>query len=214
MPPHAVCVHCSHDLQSVLLCEACHRVQPFPDDADAFAILGLPRRLAVDPDALEERFHALSRHLHPDRFHGAPELEQARSLTAASALNRAYRALRDPQTRARYWLGLGGVALGDEQKTVPPDLAEAAFELQEIIEEARQAALPADRAAARGRLRAMRGELKEQVAEHAARIEKIFAEAGDAGPEDSALRTRLQQALSAYNYVGRQLLNVEVVLEL
>lgn len=213
MASASVCVYCTRDLKSVLLCESCRRVQPLPGDADAFAILGLPRRLALESGALEERFHALSRHLHPDRFHGAGELDRARSLSAAAALNRAYRSLRDAPARARYWLELGGAGLGEEQKTVPAELAEEAFEVHEIIEEAQDAKLSGDRASARGRLKALRSDLTERLAAQAAALDALFVGAGDAGPEDAALRTRLQQALSRYNYANRQVLNIDAVLD-
>ena len=65
-------------------------------EADHFALLGLPRRLDLDLADLERRYHDAARLVHPDRHHAASPADQARSVTASAALNRAYRTLRDP----------------------------------------------------------------------------------------------------------------------
>ena len=109
---------------------------------DYFALFGLPRHLHVDTADLEKRFYAQSRRLHPDRFAARPASEQAEALERSSALNDAYRTLRDPIARTEYLLTLEGVqmeeqsrnatdtarALGTEKKQgAPPDLLEEAF---------------------------------------------------------------------------------------
>ena len=75
-----------------------------------FAVLGLPRRLVVDRDDLERRYHDASRAVHPgppsDGGRARPRAEPA----ASAAVNRAYRTLRDPVARGRYWLELHGDA--------------------------------------------------------------------------------------------------------
>lgn len=213
MPAPGSCVYCTRPLTSVLVCEACKRVQPLPADADAFAVLGVPRRLGQESAALEARFHALSRLLHPDRFHGSPEIDRARSLSNSSALTRAYRTLRDPIARGRYWLDLGGAGLGDDQKIVPPELAAAVFEIQERIEEAGEATEPAEKQEARRSLREIRDGLKEQAADHVRNLEALYSSVSEAPPEDAGLRARLQNALSAYNYLNRQIVNVDSALD-
>ena len=52
----------------------------------------------------------------------------------------AYRTLRDPVARGRYWLELHGEPLGRDNKRVPPALAAEVFETQEKLEELRAAA--------------------------------------------------------------------------
>ncbi len=119
---------------------------------DYFALFSLPRHLHLDTEALEKSFYAQSRRLHPDRFAARPAEEQAEALRRSSALNDAYRTLKDPIARTEYLLSLEGVqmeeqsrqatdaarAAGTEKKQVaPPDLLEEAFELNMQLEEMR-----------------------------------------------------------------------------
>src|SRR5262249_32717284 len=55
---------------------------------------------------------------------------------------RAYRTVRDPIARGRYWLELHGTPLGERNKQVPPALAELVFETQEQLAELRGASDP------------------------------------------------------------------------
>src|SRR4030095_14660498 len=84
-----------------LVCVLCEPRQPLPAPVDLFAVLGLPRRLVVDWAELEERYHAASRIVHPDRHQAAAERRRELSLVASAAVNRAYRTLPHPGARAR-----------------------------------------------------------------------------------------------------------------
>ena len=96
---------------------------------------GLPRKLTIDLDALERRYHELSRKIHPDRFASkGPKVRDA-SLRATATLTRSYRTLRDPVARGLYWLELNGEKLAENNKRVPPELAELVFEVQEQLAE-------------------------------------------------------------------------------
>jgi molecular chaperone HscB len=106
-------------------------------EADRFAVLGVPRRLAVDVDDLERRWLAASQVVHPDRHETADERTRALSVAASAAVNQAYRTLRDPIARGRYWLELHGVPLGKDNNRVPPALAALVFETQEALEDFR-----------------------------------------------------------------------------
>jgi molecular chaperone HscB len=118
-------------------------VQPVAPDTDLFAVLGLPRRLAVDPDELERRYHGAARAVHPDRYQTADARALELSSAASAAANRAYRTLKDPIARGRYWLELHGRRLGDSGPQVPPAIAAEVFETQEKLEELRGASGPA-----------------------------------------------------------------------
>ena len=63
---------------------------------DFFALLGEPRRPWLDPEAVKEAFHRLSRTAHPDQ-QGTESADFAR-------LNQAQRTLRDPKLRLRHLL--------------------------------------------------------------------------------------------------------------
>jgi molecular chaperone HscB len=119
-----------------------------------FTQFDLPLHLHVDTAALEKSFYAQSRKLHPDRFAARPQAEQDAALAASSALNDAYRTLRDPIARTEYLLSLEGIQLEEQSRAAtdlakqtgtakkqvaPPDLLEEAFELNMQLEEMRMA---------------------------------------------------------------------------
>ncbi len=91
---------------------------------DCFAALGMPRKLAIDLGALERRYHEMSRKIHPDRFASSAVQVRDASIRATATLTRSYRTIRDPVARGLYWLELLGEKLGENNKRVPPELAE------------------------------------------------------------------------------------------
>jgi molecular chaperone HscB len=106
--------------------------------SDYYELLGIPRSLNLSLDTLQQRYYELSRQLHPDRFMQKPEAERARALDMSSALNDAYRTLKDPIKRAQYLLSLEGFDIGEQRsKDVPPELLEEVFELNMALEEMR-----------------------------------------------------------------------------
>ncbi len=82
---------------------------------DYFALLGLPRRYAIDLADLERRYHAASKLYHPDRHARADGATRVRNALATSELNQGYRLLRDPLKRAEHLLALEGIAVADEK---------------------------------------------------------------------------------------------------
>ena len=134
--------------------------------ADYFSFLDLPRSLVVDPKDLEKRFYALSRQLHPDLYARKSAAEQEYAEEASALLNDAYRALKDPISRALYFLKLEGFEIGEQgTKDVPPELLEEVFELNMALEELKAGdsdALP-QIAAARIKFEAMRSEIDGEM---------------------------------------------------
>ena len=105
---------------------------------DYYELFGIPRGLDLSLDELQKRYYDLSRQLHPDRFMQKPEAERLRALDMSSALNDAYRTLKDPVKRAQYLLTLEGFDIGEQRsKDVPPELLEEVFELNMALEEMR-----------------------------------------------------------------------------
>ncbi|HVN27791.1 MAG TPA: hypothetical protein VMT64_04860 [Candidatus Binataceae bacterium] len=123
-----------------MICDSCASPMPVPADLDCFAALGLPRKLVIDAAALEAAYHELGRKIHPDRFASSAPNIRALSLSGTALLTRSYRTLRDPIARGLYWLELQGEKLADNNKSVPPDLAEMVFEVQEQLADLRTAA--------------------------------------------------------------------------
>src|ERR1700756_5773641 len=107
---------------------------------DYFAIFGLPRKLSLDLDLLEQKFLQLSWKLHPDNFVNASEQERELSLKKSTQLNDAYRALRDPLARVEYLLEIEGERKeGEKRQQAPPELLQEVFELNESLDELREA---------------------------------------------------------------------------
>jgi molecular chaperone HscB len=107
---------------------------------DHFALFGLPRKLWIEMSSLEQKFLQMSWKLHPDNFVNASAEEQANSLKRSSEVNDAYRVLRDPVGRVEYLLEIEGARKEGEQKQqAPPELLEEVFELNESLDELRDA---------------------------------------------------------------------------
>src|SRR5271168_2083240 len=108
--------------------------------SDYFALFGLPRKLWIEMSALEQKFLQMSWKLHPDNFVNASAEEQELSLKRSSELNDAYRVLRDPVGRVEYLLGIENMRKeGEHKQQAPPELLEEVFELNESLDELREA---------------------------------------------------------------------------
>src|ERR1700745_1125450 len=108
--------------------------------SDYFSVFGLPRKLYIEVSLLEQKFLQLSWKLHPDNFVNASEPERELSLKKSSQLNDAYRALRDPLARVEYLLEMEGERKeGKNKQQAPPELLEEVFELNESLDELREA---------------------------------------------------------------------------
>jgi molecular chaperone HscB len=99
-----------------------------------YEALGVEPRLTLDPDDLKKRFYERSRQWHPDRFGRASAPEQQKALEMTAVLNDAFRTLRDPVTRAGYFLEENRIAAS---KQPPPELLEEVFEMNMALEELR-----------------------------------------------------------------------------
>lgn len=97
-----------------------------------YEALGLESKLALDLEDLKKRFYERSRQWHPDKFSRADPAERQKALDMTALLNDSFRTLRDPVTRAEYFLKQRGLELS---KDAPPELLEEVFELNMAIEE-------------------------------------------------------------------------------
>ena len=193
------CWHCSARTGLALVCGQCEAPQPLAAGADLFAVLGLKRRLVVDPDDLERRYHEASRVVHPDRHQTAGERDRTFSLAASAAVNRAYRTLRDPIARGRYWLDLHGTPLGERNNEVPPALAELVFETQEQLADLRGASDPV---AARRGLETTLSDLDARLRALVAELEARYAAWDAAGGETPDALAELKRRLSEIAYLN------------
>ena len=173
------CRHCGAGAPvDVHFCPQCERILTLARHGDYFSFFGLPRKLTIDLEDLEQRFRGLSRQFHPDYFYTASAQERLASLERASYLNDAYRVLRDPLDRAEYLLkveGLPGVGQHQEATELPAGVLEEVFALNEELDEiraAREAGAAADEV--RARLEAARRPVEERAARQQAQLESLF----------------------------------------
>lgn len=128
-----------------------------------FALFGLPATFALDLKVLERAQRELGKTIHPDT---ATDPAERRVLAEKSTVaNEAYRALRDPVTRAELLFQLAGVPTGDgrEPKPTPAFLMEM-LEKREALAEARASKDRATVEALAGEIRAQRAAAEEALA--------------------------------------------------
>ena len=199
------CGNCSAATGGAHFCPACGKIQPLPRDTDYFAFFGLPQKLALDLDQLEQRFHSLSWKLHPDHFVRAAENERQLSLDRSSQLNDAYRTLRDPVARVEYLLGLAGMRKeGQKKQQAPPELLEEVFELNESLDELRDARASGGSAATmaglRAKLEAAQHKFESSLAEVDGELARVSAD-WDAALDSSADETSRKILMEKMNEV-------------
>src|SRR5579859_4253529 len=211
-----VCTSCHERLQGPLVCSRCGKLQS-AEDTDYFALFGLPRKLWIEMSGLEQRFLQLSWKLHPDNFVNASEEERELSLKRSSELNDAYRTLRDPVARLEYLLALEGERKeGEKKQQAPPELLEEVFELNESLDELREAkSAGGDLAALKARLQAAEKNFGEKLADVDQQMQataKDWDAAIDANANDAArkkLMARMNELLNRRSYIRNLVANVQ-----
>jgi len=157
------CLACDAHLESPIVCTGCRTLFPVPEEMDYFDLFRLPKRYDVDVAALEGKFLAISRTIHPDYFGAAsPELRDL-AVRLSAELNEAARVLSDPVLRAGYLLERMGGKSAAEERTVPQAVLQEVMMLREEIEEAEGAAESLGEI--RERVRVRRGEILQRIAE-------------------------------------------------
>ena len=207
------------------LCAGCGKVQPTAplragetSVVDKFAVLGVTRGFDQDEAALEERFRAVSRRLHPDRFARAGPQERRYALEQTTRLNDAWRTLKDPVKRAEHLLELRGVHLAGEQRphhglsvaqpvTMAPEFLEQMMEDRERLMEAK---IEGDPAAVAALARGVQ-ERRDQTLAQVGRLIRAL-EAGEAGPPadgPTCTPAEVAEQLARLRYFARYLDEVE-----
>jgi molecular chaperone HscB len=164
-----------------------------------YEVLDLQPRLAVDLNDVKQRFYARSRQWHPDRFSQAGKKEQETALEMSAVLNDAFRTLRDPVTRADYFLEERGITAS---KTPPPELLEEVFELNMALEELRDGD-----DSARPRLVDAQTRFLEMQKEIDAGLEELFRSYDQSG--NAAVLAEIRRALDRRRYVSNLVLEVQ-----
>ena len=211
------CWNCPAPVAETHFCAACGKIQPLPEGTDYFAFFGLQEKLSLDSAQLEAHFHKLSWKLHPDNFVRATDFERELSLNRSSELNDAYRTLREPISRVEYLLLRRGLRKeGTTKQQAPPELLEEVFELNESLDELREArAEGGDLAALREPLDAAQKNFQQKLEEVDAELVRIGQEwdaALSAAADEAkkqALLARMNEVLNRRSYIRNLVAGVQ-----
>ena len=209
-----VCWNCHERTVGTHFCSSCGKVLQVPEHSDYFAIFEMPRKLWIDMGALEQKFLQLSWKLHPDNYVNASEQEREFSLKRSSELNDAYRTLRDPISRVEYLLAIEGERKdGEKKQQAPAELLEEVFELNESLDELREAkASGEDLTALKERLEAAEENFQEKLKEVDGELQSAAREWDAALQADHAIRkkimARLNELLNRRSYIRNLVTNV------
>jgi molecular chaperone HscB len=199
-------------------CPNCSRILALGRHGDYFAFLGLPRRLTIAPQDLEQRFRDLSRKFHPDYYYNAPPAERLASLERSSYLNDAYRTLRNPVSRIEHLLAIEGLPSAKsgegEGGKVPPALLEEVFALNEELDDIReQRESGADSASLSARLSKARQPIDRKREEHEKQLGELAArwdsQEQATAEERRATLEALRERLLERNYINNLLATID-----
>lgn len=215
--PPLVCWNCHERTIGTHFCQGCGKVLQLPQQHDYFTMFELPRRLWIEMGMLEQKFLQLSWKLHPDNFVNASPEEREISLKRSSELNDAYRTLRDPVSRVEYLLAIEGARKeGETKQQAPPELLEEVFELNESLDELREAkASGGDLGALRQRLTAAEKNFETKLKDVDAQLQTAAREwdkAVDSNADAtarSAVKTKLNEFLNRRSYIRNLVVNVQ-----
>jgi molecular chaperone HscB len=152
---------------------------------DKFALLGVPQGFD-EPEGLDEKYRALSRQMHPDRV---PQKDRARAAGQMTALNDAYKTLKDPVRRAEHLLSLKGVS---GEVKMAPDFLEETLEDREKLLEAKESGAPLD---------ALAAAVREKRDQTLSQVRELVSQGGDL--------SRAAELLARMRYYARYLDEVE-----
>ena len=144
-----------------------------------FELFDVPPRFAQDLDALQQRWKALQREAHPDRFSAHGAAAQRVAMQWSVRINEAWQRLRDPLRRAAYLCELNGAPVDVHGNTkMPPAFLMQQMEWHEQLDEARG---PQD-------FDALDRELAATHAQGLARCAQLLDEAGDSAAAAAEVR--------------------------
>ena len=156
---------------SEVFCPTCRIIQPPDSNIHFFDLFGLPTLFAVDLGLLENRYQALQRQFHPDRFATRGPKERIFSLEHVIRLNKAYQTMQDPLLRSDYLLEQLGWEVPDpgEASKVDPEFLMEMMEVQETLE-----SVDLNLADAGGRLGTLRAQIEERLSVEQENMHHLF----------------------------------------
>lgn len=148
--------------------------------ASDFELFDLPEQFAQDGTRLDEKWKALQREIHPDKFAAQGAASQRLAMQWSVRVNEAYQRLKNPTRRAAYICERRGAAVNAERNTSMP----SAFLVQQMawreeLDEAKgseaMSALANRTAAARRGLLSHIAQLIDEEADAVAAAEQVRA---------------------------------------
>lgn len=145
-----------------------------------FELFDVPVRFAQDLAALQERWKALQREAHPDRFAAQGAAAQRVAMQWSVRINEAWQRLRDPLRRAAYLCELHQVPIDKHGNTkMPPAFLMRQMAWHEQLDEAKSAAdcdaLAQELAAVRADLLQRCAQLLDEATDYAGAAEQVRA---------------------------------------
>jgi molecular chaperone HscB len=212
-----VCWSCHERTIGTHFCASCGKMLQVSEKSDYFAMFELPRKLWIEMGGLEKKFLQLSWKLHPDNFVKASAEEREISLKRSSELNDAYRTLRDPVGRVEYLLAIEGARVeGKNKQQAPPELLEEVFELNESLDELREAkASGSDTAALKRQLESAEKNFQCKLTEVDGELQAVakdWDKAVDTNTDETTrkgVRARLNELLNRRSYIRNLVVNVQ-----
>src|SRR5260370_12966891 len=211
-----VCWSCHERIIGTHVCSSCGKMLQVPEKSDYFAMFEIPRKLWIEMGELEKKFLQLSWKLHPDNYVNATSEEREISLKRSSELNDAYRTLREAVAWVEYLLAIEGARVeGKSKQQAPPELLEEVFELNESLDELREAKAASSNTAAlkhklesarksfQAKLEEVDGELQGAAKEWDATIEAKADEA-----KRKSVMAKLNELLNRRSYIRNLVVNV------
>ncbi|XP_016087016.1 uncharacterized protein [Sinocyclocheilus grahami] len=96
-----LCWKCGSSAQ-FFFCPSCNVIQPPDDKTNYFDLLNCEQTFSWDTQKLQQRYVELQRAVHPDNFSQKSLKEQQYSEEQSALVNKAYRTLQKPLSRAVY----------------------------------------------------------------------------------------------------------------
>ncbi|MFA6151052.1 MAG: iron-sulfur cluster co-chaperone HscB C-terminal domain-containing protein [Chitinophagaceae bacterium] len=98
-----------------------------------FELYEMPQTFYPDAAAIKQKFYALSKQFHPDRFAQADESAKEDALRKAAMNNEAYKILGDADKTMAYILHINNVLEEEEKYNLPPEFLMEMMELNESV---------------------------------------------------------------------------------
>jgi Fe-S protein assembly co-chaperone HscB len=203
------CPHCEIEIPNGEFCPKCGKILP-PQERSHYNVLGFSEEiLSVDLPVLEKRLFELNKKFHPDRFANKTPLEMQFAHDHSSAVNNAYRILKDPVSRAKYVVEKNLGSIEEKSAHVPAEMAEFFFEIHDVLDTIKDSdghPSESDLAQVKTAEKQLNAKLKE-LDDHL--MEKFYAY--DAEPDKKHLQL-IKDILSERSYIKSFLRQIDNVL--